>query len=132
MDNSKPKTARRSLGDYGEELARNWYVCHGYEIVDRNVNISHVGEIDLIVSRVFDGCSEYVFSEVKTRSSARAGEGYESVNYLKRMKMRTCAMSWIDANGLFKLGKIKWRLDVVSIDLSLRTPKVRVFENVDV
>ena len=132
MNNSKPKTARRSLGDYGEELASNWYVRHGYEIVDRNVNISHVGEIDLIVSRVFNDCSEYVFSEVKTRSSAKAGEGYESINYLKRAKMRNCAMAWIDANGLFKSGKIKWRLDVVSIDLSLQTSKVRVFENIDV
>ena len=126
------KNFRRVLGDLGESIACQWYLDHGYEIVDRNVNIAHIGEIDVIASRKNEMKVEFVFSEVKTRSTSFAGQGYEAITYAKRLKMRNCAMAWIGENIDLSKQRIRWRIDVVSIDTSKARPVVRVFENIEV
>lgn len=127
-----PKTSRRKLGDRGEDIACQYYVDYGYEIVDRNINISRVGEIDVIAKRQVGSKTEFVFIEVKTRSSSFAGQGYEAVNYKKRILMRNCALHWISDNTDRTRQRVTWRLDVVSLDLSKPRPVVRVFENIEV
>ncbi len=125
-----PKTSRRELGDRGEDIACQYYIDHGYVIVDRNVTISRVGEIDVIAARVVGDITEYVFVEVKTRSSSYAGQGYEAVDYKKRVRMRNCAMAWLREN--IDRHKTSWHLDVASIDYSRSVPTIRVFNNIEV
>lgn len=127
-----PKTLRKILGDHGEDIACQFYIDHGYEIVGRNVNITRVGEIDIIAHRCVDGKSEYVFVEVKTRSSVHSGQGYEAVTHKKRITMRNCAMAWISDNIDRRKVRASWRLDVVSIITSTCPPRIRVFKNVEV
>jgi putative endonuclease len=121
-------TQGRSFGDEGEQLACNWYVAHEFAIIDRNVFIKHIGEIDIVAARQTHGGMEYVFAEVKTRSSSNYGFGYEAVNVHKLKKMRQCAMLWLRENGD---RNYRWRLDVVSIDFAGTQPEITVFENVD-
>lgn len=126
------KTSKRILGDHGEEIACKWYMYRGYEIVDRNVAISRVGEIDIIASSSGASAVEIVFIEVKTRRGSGTGFGYEAVSRQKRIRMRNCAMAWIDKNVDRSKNRIIWRLDVVSIDVSTNPPTVSVFENIEV
>ncbi len=132
MENVPHKTSRRLLGDRGETIACQWYLDHGYEIVDRNVAISRVGEIDVIAQRSVGNKAEIVFAEVKTRTDSRAGYGYEAVSYDKRVRMRNTAMAWIGDNIDHVSQRISWRLDVVSIDMSNNPPLIRVFENIEI
>ncbi|HMS24813.1 MAG TPA: YraN family protein [Acidimicrobiia bacterium] len=132
MESTPRKTSRRLLGDRGETIACQWYLDHGYEIIDRNVAISRVGEIDVIVQLSAGHKTEIVFAEVKTRTDSRAGHGYEAISYEKRVRMRNTAMAWIGDNVDHIHQRISWRLDVVSIDMSNNPPLVRVFENIEI
>ena len=52
MENSPSnKTSRQNLGNKGEDIACEWYLENGFEIVDRNVHIKRVGEIDIVASQ---------------------------------------------------------------------------------
>ena len=133
MENSPSnKTSRQNLGNKGEDIACEWYLENGFEIVDRNVHIKRVGEIDIVASQSVQNEIAYIFSEVKARRGSSAGFGYESVNHAKLIRMRKCAISWIGENVEFGRKRISWRLDVVSIDMSENPPVVSVFENVEV
>ena len=81
---------RRALGRYGEELAARWYERHGYEVVARNWSC-RVGELDIVARRG----DEYVFCEVKTRSTATFGLPAESVSCAKRARLRRLAAIWL-------------------------------------
>lgn len=123
------KTSKRRTGDHGEDLACEYYISNGYFIVDRNVYISHVGEIDVIVSRHKNNVKEYVFVEVKTRRGNLAGYGHEAVTRQKVQRMLRCAMAWISENIEHPRSKATYRLDVVSITLS-DIPDIQVFEDI--
>jgi len=129
---SKNKTVKRQLGDFGEALAKQHYIDIGYMFVEANVQVKNIGEIDLIVSRRNNGVVEYIFSEVKTRTGVNKGYGYESVNRSKRLRMRKCAIGWLEQNIEFVKHRISWRLDVVSIDISKSPPQISLYENIEV
>lgn len=130
--NTERRTSRRKLGDRGEEIACQWYIARGFEIVEQNVSISRVGEIDVIASRENGNRIDLVFAEVKARSGNSAGYGYEAVNKQKRIRMMRSAMAWIRENVEYSRNRIAWRLDVVSIDTSTSPCAISVFENIEV
>lgn len=125
-----PKTSKRILGDRGEGIACQFYVDHGFEIIDRNVAISHVGEIDIVAFIRRDDKPLIVFAEVKTRSSANYGEGFEAVDYSKRLTMRNCALSYLE-HHVGKNIHYEWRLDVVSIAMG-KVPQLRLFKDIEI
>ena len=65
----------REIGKIGEDLAVQYLFSQGYEIVDRNFRTEH-GELDLVAK----DCGQFVFVEVKTRTSQRFGYGEYAVN----------------------------------------------------
>ncbi|HLW45408.1 MAG TPA: YraN family protein [Acidimicrobiales bacterium] len=83
-------SARRRLGDRGEQLAAAWYLGHGYEILDRNWRCA-VGEIDLVLRKG----ATVVICEVKTRSSLAYGSPGEAVTGRKRTRLRRLAARWL-------------------------------------
>jgi putative endonuclease len=101
-------SARRALGARGEDVAAEWYVRHGYEIVARNWRCRD-GELDLVV-RIG---RTYVFCEVKTRTTDRFGAPVEAVNRNKQVRIRRLAARWLQerANGPAK----DIRFDVASV-----------------
>lgn len=82
---------RQALGAYGEALAAEWYLEHGYQILDRNWR-TRQGELDLVVTNG----THVVFCEVKTRSSTAFGTPAEAVTYTKQRRLRRLAAEWID------------------------------------
>jgi len=85
-------TPRQSLGRWGEALAADYLLKHGYSIIDRNARTPY-GEIDLVARQMEGGLVEIsgekwvtVFVEVKTRSSRSFGLPEESVNARRRKR----------------------------------------------
>ncbi len=98
---------RQVLGAAGEALAAEWYVEHGYTVIDRNWR-RREGEIDLVLSRG----SEVVFCEVKTRTSDAFGVPAEAVTPTKQRRIRGLAAAWLRESPR------RWarvRFDVVAI-----------------
>ena len=85
-----PRHHRQRLGARGEQLAADWYVARGYEVVARNWRCRE-GELDLVVAR--DG--ELVFCEVKTRTSDRYGVPAEAVTPAKQRRLRVLAARFL-------------------------------------
>lgn len=98
------------LGKYGELVAAEYLVRQGYEIVERNWHCRQ-GEIDLVAK----DRDQWVFVEVKTRSSKTADEGFEAVDQLKLQKLRRTIARWCEQR---QVSSIKLRLDVISVFVS--------------
>ena len=83
-------------GQKGEELACNYLVKLGYNVVARNVNIAG-GELDIIA---IDG-SYIVFVEVKTRATNKFGSAIEAVTPAKAKQIIKCARAYIARKSLY-------------------------------
>ena len=100
-------SAHLERGRRGEDLAADWYRCHGYEVVARNWRCP-IGELDLIVRRG----RVLVVCEVKSRRTDTFGPAAAAVGPAKQQRLRRLAAVWL-ANS-----RGKWldvRFDVVAI-----------------
>lgn len=77
----------RSLGAFGEDVAKNYLINKGLVFVEQNF-YAHGGEVDLIMKNPKD--NSYVFIEVKTRRSEAFGFGEEAIT---RSKIRKIMMA---------------------------------------
>ena len=100
--------ARRALGEAGEHAAADWYVARGYEVVTRNWRCRD-GELDLILRRG----RQFVFCEVKTRTTDLFGAPVEAVGRAKQVRIRRLAARWIEEAAPVRPTGV--RFDVVSI-----------------
>ncbi len=99
-------TDKIKTGNKGEELAANFLINKGYEIVARNYRYKHA-EIDLIVKKE----TLLVFVEVKTRSSTVFGEPESFVTPKKAAKVLEGAEQFMIENDWH--GNI--RFDIISV-----------------
>jgi putative endonuclease len=95
-----------SLGKIGEDLAVQYLIDKGYDILERNWR-SHHKEIDIIA---IDN-REIVFIEVKTRQNDEYGLPELAVNRTKRMHILSAANSYIYRHKI----DLDVRIDVISI-----------------
>lgn len=98
---------KQRLGKRGERAARVFLENKGFSVVASRYRNAH-GEIDLVCKH--NGA--YVFVEVKTRRSKRFGPPEASITKDKFARMAHCAQTYLQEN---KLGRVAWRLDVVSV-----------------
>ncbi len=116
-----PIDPRAERGRAGEEAALRAYERRGFHAVARNWRCA-IGELDLVVERG----DLLVFSEVKTRTGAGFGGGYEAVTHEKRRKLRRLAEVFLLAE---RPAHDRLRFDVASVWLSQRGPEVEIFED---
>ncbi len=81
---------RAALGRAGEDAALAAYRRAGFSLVARNWRCP-AGEIDLVLR----SGGLLVICEVKTRSGSAFGEGYESVTFAKRRRLRRLAQMFL-------------------------------------
>jgi putative endonuclease len=81
------------VGATGEDLAAEWYVANGYEVLARNWRVRE-GEIDIVVRRA----RTLVFCEVKSRSSLDYGTPAEAVTREKRDRVRHLAAQYLQVS----------------------------------
>lgn len=98
---------KREIGNEGEDLACEFLVQKGWEILDRNYYSGH-SEIDIIAK---DGIFT-VFLEVKMRSSTQFGKPFEQVTETKVEHIFSAAHAWAIQ---YELQNSPMRFDVIGI-----------------
>ena len=100
----------KTIGKYGEELAKNFLIEKGYKILETNFHYSKIAEIDIIALK--DNVMHFV--EVKTRTQKKFGEPIEAVDYKKLNSIWACANFYMNSSKQkFK----KMQIDVIGIIL---------------
>ena len=118
-----PTDTRKITGERGEEEAARYLTRSGFSILERNVR-TRAGEIDLVAK---EG-KTLVFVEVKTRSSAAAGEPVEAVTFHKQRQLTRLALAWLKRRGLLEH---RARFDIVAIvwPEGSRVPQITHYRN---
>ncbi|MCJ0904827.1 YraN family protein [Rhodococcus sp. ARC_M6] len=96
-----------ALGARGEDLATEFLIDAGLDIVERNWRCRY-GELDVIATED----DRIVFIEVKTRSGLGYGSPAEAVTFAKRRRIRVLALQWLGDSGR---SWSKVRFDVVAV-----------------
>jgi len=102
------------LGKYGEHLAAQHLEALGYTILDRNWRCPQ-GELDIVAL----DAGEFVFAEVKTRSSLLYGHPIAAVTPQKLGRLRRLSASWCT---LHPGQHNRTRIDVIGILLPRSGP----------
>lgn len=116
---------KKELGDLGEEIAKNFFVLNGYQILQKNFKAHSefgMSEIDLIVQKE----NVIAFVEVKTRTTLRFGLPREAVTKKKQEKIIAAAKIFSCQNEISP--EINFRFDVVEVYLHNKF-KLRHFIN---
>lgn len=104
----------REFGNKGEDLACEYLLKNGYEIVARNVHFSKFCEIDIIAKQK----EKYFFIEVKTRKTDSFGTPLEAITQKKYQNIKTGVLTYVSEN------KIKnFQIDAIGITLQ---PKLKL------
>jgi len=99
----------KKIGNFGENIAREYLIRHNYKIIGANVKISY-WEIDIIARKG----EEIVFIEVKTRTSANFGQADEAITDRKINNYSQAALNYLNEN---KIDEKSLRFDLISLDL---------------
>ncbi len=102
---------KKQCGNQGEELATQYLLENGYQIVKRNFKFGREGEIDIIANHN----NTLVFIEVKTRTNHSFGDPIEQISQRKRKNWYHAAKGFLYVN---KISNQECRFDAIIIDLS--------------
>ncbi len=97
---------KTAFGRHGEDLAVEFLLKEGYEILERNWYFRH-NEVDILAKDQ----ETLVVVEVKTRSGNSYGEPYTAVDYRKQQYLIFAAERYIFAHDL----DLEVRFDIISI-----------------
>jgi len=111
-------TWKKQIGDYGEKLAMQYLVNHGYNILDTHFS-GRFGEIDIIASK--EGKIHFV--EVKTRTHNDSGFPEEALTKSKIVKLFKTARRYIYVK---RIESDNYQLDLVAIELNKITKIAKI------
>jgi putative endonuclease len=116
-----------TTGRYGEELAKQFLIRHGYEIVTGHWQ-KRVGEIDIVA--YIPSSKELVFVEVKTRHGTEFGYPEEKVTREKLQKINKTAQWFLITNQY--PDNQQWRIDIISIIINQTVNQAEIthFKNI--
>lgn len=114
----------KTIGKYGEELAKNFLIMHGYEILEMNFRYSRMAEIDIIAKKE----NIIHFVEVKTRTQNFFGAPFEAISRNKLQSIYKCANFYLQ-NSKEKYKKIQ--IDAIGIILNKeKEAEINFMENI--
>ncbi len=118
---------RRAVGAHGEELAAQFLIGEGWEILERNYTLK-VGEIDIITRRFERRGTRTeetrAIVEVKTKQNRLGPPPEASVNRRKRGQLVRLAKLYLQKEDL---REVNVRFDVVAVDLSQDEAQITYF-----
>ena len=117
-------THNQNIGQFGETLAKNFLIKHGYKIINANVKLSYQ-ELDLVAEK--DGW--IIFVEVKTRLSQFYGPAENAMALTKLERFRRGMEMYIFKNNL-DIDEIRADLITVDIDHLKQTAKIKHYQDV--
>ena len=106
------------FGNRGEQLAYQYLISHGVDVIDRNVRVGS-GEIDIVAKE--NDC--VVFVEVKTRHESSFADPEASITMLRAERMIACAEEFMQLNPEF--GE-SYRIDLISITKNTRSATANI------
>jgi|SRR5688572_17375497 len=110
----------QQVGKWGENIAAEWLIQHGYEIIARNIRTPH-GEIDIIAQKE----NGVIFVEVKTLTSSKDFFPEHQITARKREHMLNAAQYYATENKIDH-----WQVDVISVEgKQASNAKITHFEN---
>lgn len=98
------------IGEAGEEMAAAYLAEKGLKIVARRVRLKR-GELDIVARNG----REWVFVEVKTRSSSHMGTAAEAMTGSKAKRMERAVLQYLEQHNL---GDAPVRCDLVTVDFT--------------
>ena len=108
-------------GKKGEDIAADFLIKSGYEIIERNWHYSKNAEIDIIAK----DNNTLVFVEVKTRKSLNYGHPFEAIDINKIKKIHTAILAYLNQSKIkYKL----FRFDGIAI-IGLNNPTIEHIKN---
>lgn len=112
------------IGKFGEILAKNYLIRHGYKIIDANVKLSYQ-ELDLVALKN----NQVVFIEVKTRISQFYGPAENAFQFTKLQRFRRGMEMYIGHKNL-QAEEVRADLITVDIDHIKEMAKIRHYKDV--
>ncbi|MFH1427674.1 MAG: YraN family protein [Patescibacteria group bacterium] len=114
----------QKVGQFGEMLAKNYLIKHGYQIVATNIKTSYQ-EIDIIAKHG----QLNIFIEVKTRTNLIFGGADEAINRRKLKNLKKAINHIIYKNNL---DENFVQIDLVAIDINKfkKTAKIKHYKNI--
>lgn len=100
------KMNNREFGSKGEDIACDYLIKNGYEIIDRNVHFSKFCEIDIIAKLK----KKFIFVEVKTRKNDGFGSPLEAITKNKYNNIKTGVFSYVQEHNIKD-----FQIDVIGI-----------------
>ncbi len=110
--------ARATLGKWGEDIAARFLIKKGYSILDRHWT-SRIGELDIVAKKADD----YIFVEVKTRSSNRFGLPEDAVYGHKQDRLRRMVELYLLKH---RLHDVPYQIDTIAIEYEPKTKKTTI------
>ena len=110
----------REFGNKGEDLACEYLIKNGYEILERNKHFSKLCEIDIIAKFK----NKIVFVEVKTRKTDAFGTPMEAITQSKYNNIKTGVLSYVQENRIKN-----YQIDAIGITLQ-PTLKIQHLKNI--
>jgi len=117
-------THNQRIGQFGETLAKNYLIKHGYKIIEANVKLSYQ-ELDIVAMK--DG--QTVFIEVKTRISQFYGPAENAMAFSKLERFRRGLEMYLGHENL-NAEQIRADLITVDIDQIKKTAKIKHYKDV--
>ncbi len=113
----------KTIGKYGEEIAKNFLIKKGFKILETNFHYSKMAEIDIIAQ--YKDVLHFV--EVKTRSNKDFGSPMEAISQKKLISIFKCGMFYL------KNCKKKYkRMQIDAIGIVLKNPvEIEFIENIE-
>lgn len=114
----------QAIGKFGETLAKNYLIRHGYEVIDANVKLSYQ-ELDLVARK--HGLT--IFVEVKTRISQIYGSAEEAYGFTKAGRFKRGIEMFMKNNKIFA---DDIRADLITVDISRekKTARIKHFKDI--
>ncbi len=114
----------QNIGRFGETLAKNYLIKHGYKIIKQNLKISYQ-ELDLIAEK--DG--QIIFVEVKTRLSQIYGPADEAATFTNLTRYQRGIEMFIEDNNV---ATDNFRADLIAVDIDRRksTAKIKHYRDI--
>ncbi len=117
-------THNQRIGQFGETLAKNYLIKHGYKIIEANLKLSYQ-ELDIVALK--DG--QTVFIEVKTRVSQFYGPAENAMAFTKLQRFRRGLEMYL-GNKNISAEQIRADLITVDIDQIKKTAKIKHYKDV--
>jgi len=117
-------THNQRIGEFGETLAKDYLVRHGYRIINANVKLSYQ-ELDIIAEKD----KQLVFVEVKTRISQFYGPAENAFQFTKLQRFRRGIEMYLGNENLFA-EEVRADLITVDIDHIKKTAKIKHYKDV--